>query len=879
MRPVHDLLVKVRPRNGLWRSRTGVITAVVAVIGALASVTLWAFLEATRERAAAIEVDRRTTLVADAVTAATGRYLDTITTLAASVGATDTLTTTRFSRMVEPLNYQRLAGATSIGFLVPAADEEIPAVQALWRSRGAADLTLAPVGTGHEHAFVVLSVPLDGSTQSGLGLDGTGSPAAAAALNEARRAGTATVSDAYHLLRDRQLPPEQRQLSFVLTAPVHGPVAADGRRPFLGWVLMGLRGQDFVTTALAGAGQGLVDVVLSAPAADGTRQTVATLRSSGEPDVTRRTEVRVGNRVWRLDVQADTDRLPGAGPLVPAAVGGGVMVLTALLTMLVWVLATRGARARALLDAGTEELRRTEALAREQADLLTAVVNTIGEGVGVVGPDGGFLLHNPAARELLGVPDIDGAENWQAQYGIYREDGSEPFPTDELPLVRALRGESVDQVRMVIRNQARPAGTMVSVSARPLDLHTTGTGAVAVFRDITDRARAGAEAAAAAAEVRHELAQRQAAEADLEAQKDYLTQILDTLDVTVITCAADGTIVHANRVARTALSPEARTVADAVPALAMCRPDGSELPYDQTPLARALRGEEVDREEAVLTLPDGDRRHILMHARPLLDASGRVTGAVGSSYNVTELREREAELAAFAGVVAHDLRSPLTTVRGFTELVRNALAADLSNADHIADLDRVLDSTARMAELISDLLEYTAAGDKPLAVERVDLQGLVADVVDARTTAASVDPDLLVPQVYVAPLPPVRADPALLRQVLDNLVGNAVKYTPPGRPARIDVTALSDGSTVTVEVADRGIGIPAGEHHAIFGSFHRAHADGYAGTGLGLAICARIVERHGGTISAHDNPGGGTVVRLTLPAALPDQAGLPALAR
>jgi signal transduction histidine kinase len=205
--------------------------------------------------------------------------------------------------------------------------------------------------------------------------------------------------------------------------------------------------------------------------------------------------------------------------------------------------------------------------------------------------------------------------------------------------------------------------------------------------------------------------------------------------------------------------------------------------------------------------------------------------------------------------------------------VRNALVADSSNVDHVADLDRVLDSTARMAELISDLLEYTAAGDKPLTVERVDLHGLVADVVSARATAASVDPDLLVPQIYVAPLPPVRADQALLRQVLDNLVGNAVKYTPPGRPARIDVTAHLHGALVTVEVADRGIGIPAGEHHAIFGSFHRAHADGYAGTGLGLAICARIVERHGGTISAHDNPGGGTVVRLTLPAAS-DPAGL-----
>jgi PAS domain S-box-containing protein len=552
-------------------------------------------------------------------------------------------------------------------------------------------------------------------------------------------------------------------------------------------------------------------------------------------------------------------------------------VFTALLTMLVWVLATRGSRARALLAAGTEELRRTETLAREQAALLTAVLNSLGEGVGVVDAQGRFLLHNPAARSMLGLPDVDGVENWQQEYGLYREDGSEPFPTEELPLVRALRGEPVDQVRMVLRNPARPDGSVLSVSARPLGRpgadSTAPRGAVAVFRDITDRARAGAELTAATVRLRHELEQRQAAEADLEAQKNYLTQILDTLDVTVVTCDADGTIVHANRIARTALPPGARTVADAFSALALTRPDGTPMSYDDTPLARALRGEEVDRAEAVLTLPTGDRKHIMMHARPLRDPTGRIVGAVGSSYNITELREREAELATFAGVVAHDLRSPLTTVRGFTELVRNDLLGDPGAADHIADLDRVLDSTARMDELISDLLEYTAAGDRPLTVERVDLHGLVAEVVDARTTAASVDPDLLVPQIYVAPLPPVRADQALLRQVLDNLVGNAVKYTPPGRPARVDITAHVDDDVVTIEVADRGIGIPAGQHHAIFGSFHRAHADGYTGTGLGLAICARIVERHGGTISAHDNPGGGTVVRLTLPAAS-NEAGL-----
>jgi signal transduction histidine kinase len=117
----------------------------------------------------------------------------------------------------------------------------------------------------------------------------------------------------------------------------------------------------------------------------------------------------------------------------------------------------------------------------------------------------------------------------------------------------------------------------------------------------------------------------------------------------------------------------------------------------------------------------------------------------------------------------------------------------------------------------------------------------------------------------------VHADPVVLRQLLHNLIGNAIRYNDPGRAARVDITTgtedLADGR-VALCIADRGIGIPAGQHEAIFGSFHRAHTStGIPGTGLGLAICRRIAERHGGTITAQDNPGGGTRITATLPAA------------
>lgn len=117
------------------------------------------------------------------------------------------------------------------------------------------------------------------------------------------------------------------------------------------------------------------------------------------------------------------------------------------------------------------------------------------------------------------------------------------------------------------------------------------------------------------------------------------------------------------------------------------------------------------------------------------------------------------------------------------------------------------------------------------------------------------------------PLLQVQADPELLRHVIDNLLGNALKYTGPGLAAQVEVRAqVLPGGTVRIEVADRGIGIPTADLPKVFDAFHRsANSGGYQGTGLGLAICRRIVERHGGRIGVEENPGGGSRFWFTLP--------------
>jgi signal transduction histidine kinase len=141
----------------------------------------------------------------------------------------------------------------------------------------------------------------------------------------------------------------------------------------------------------------------------------------------------------------------------------------------------------------------------------------------------------------------------------------------------------------------------------------------------------------------------------------------------------------------------------------------------------------------------------------------------------------------------------------------------------------------------------------------VDVGSLVAEVASGRHAEKN---------VTCGPVPPVLADRVLVRQVLDNLIGNALKYVAPGVEPRITVHGCSGKlGFVTIRVIDNGIGIPEGEREQIFDEFHRAHYRDYEGSGLGLSIVRRIINRHDGTITALANPDGpGSVFEFTLPA-------------
>ncbi|WP_433052768.1 ATP-binding protein [Dactylosporangium sp. CS-033363] len=298
-------------------------------------------------------------------------------------------------------------------------------------------------------------------------------------------------------------------------------------------------------------------------------------------------------------------------------------------------------------------------------------------------------------------------------------------------------------------------------------------------------------------------------------------------------------------------------------------PDGTPLPGEEMAHIQALGGHDVRGQEVLIRnagVPEG--RILDVSATRLPDEGG----AVVVFHDVTAERRHRDELSSFAGVVAHDLLNPLTTIDGWAENLADTLATmppgDPAVRDAGDSLARITRASARMRHLINDLLAYTTARNAAIAPVDVPLRDLVVEVTNARTdlAAAAGTP---APEFSLGRLDDVQADPVLLRQLLDNLVGNAVKYTAPGTVPRIEIASTVDrDGLVRISLADNGIGIPAGHHDAIFTNFHRAHrSSGYAGTGLGLAICKRIVERHGGTIAATDNPGGGSRFTFTLPPA------------
>lgn len=268
----------------------------------------------------------------------------------------------------------------------------------------------------------------------------------------------------------------------------------------------------------------------------------------------------------------------------------------------------------------------------------------------------------------------------------------------------------------------------------------------------------------------------------------------------------------------------------------------------------------VPEQEIVLRRSDEEDVHALVTGRYERDGDGRVTGAVLVLRPTGARRHQAASGIEIVSTVSHELRSPLTSVKGYTSLLLNRWDR-LKDDQKKMMLEQVNHDADRVTRLITELLDISRLESGRLVLRRqmVDLGRLVEGVVEKVHMEY---PDLEATVDFPSPFPEVYADPDKVVQVLTNLVENACKYASP-KGLRVDATV--GDSEVAVAVQDRGEGIPDADLQKVFSKFFRRAETKPTGSGLGLWISRGLVEAHGGRLTATSVPGEGSVFRFTLP--------------
>ena len=284
------------------------------------------------------------------------------------------------------------------------------------------------------------------------------------------------------------------------------------------------------------------------------------------------------------------------------------------------------------------------------------------------------------------------------------------------------------------------------------------------------------------------------------------------------------------------------------------------------PFTRVLSMRRGDYAEAELTV--GERSVELYFAAFADDETG---GVLIVLHDITEHRKTEERRREFVANVSHELRTPLTNIRSYAETIRDA-DGGIDRATENSFLDIVISETDRMTHIVQDLLTLSRldSGRTEMVMARFPFGDAIDAVLRSIALGAQRHGHTLV-RGYSEHLPLIMGDRGRIEQVMLNILSNAVKYTPDG--GHIFVTAGDAGSTVWMEVADDGIGIPEKDRERIFERFYRvdkARSRESGGTGLGLSIATEIVQRHNGSLSIVDRPGPGTTVRLELPVMQPD---------
>jgi PAS domain S-box-containing protein len=503
------------------------------------------------------------------------------------------------------------------------------------------------------------------------------------------------------------------------------------------------------------------------------------------------------------------------------------------------------------VTASKEDLEREIAERQQAESRLQAVMESSPDPIFLKDRDSRFLLANPATFAVIGKPA--GAVLGKTDAEFYDDPA-----TGRAMIQNDRRIMDSGRMEVVEESISDEKGTRVFLSTKAPYCDPDGQviGLVGVARDITERKRA---------------------EQALRASENRLRKLVEGNIIGVDVRDAAGRLKDANSVFLNMVGYSTEELqAGQLSIKDLTAP--AFWPADQQAAAEALASGACQPYEKAFIHKDG---HIVpaMVGYTRLDDSG--DEFIGFVLDLSELKQTQAvlqdytdkleqsnrELEQFAFVASHDLQEPLRKIKTFGSYLQQQLQGSLDENTRDG-LQRMLSASERMQAMIDDLLQLSRVNTQGRPFVPVDLAKVAAEVV------SDLEPRILRTggQVVVEALPCVEADPIQIHQVLQNLIGNGLKFHKPGTPPIVKVSGTvtqsrtGRGELVSIQVADNGIGFEEARFEKILQPFQRLHVRSeYEGTGIGLAIVKKIVERHHGEISAHSTPGEGSTFLITLP--------------
>ncbi|MEV6349325.1 ATP-binding protein [Actinoplanes sp. NPDC051851] len=501
---------------------------------------------------------------------------------------------------------------------------------------------------------------------------------------------------------------------------------------------------------------------------------------------------------------------------------------------------------------------------RDDGAFLTGLMQSLDVGVVACDLAGRIVLVNQAVRDFYGEESVDvPLRDWPERFRLKRHDGT-PIEPGELPLDRARRGEEVHHADLLAYDRLhRPR--WFAVNARPVrDRTGLAIGALAAVHDVT-------------------------ADHHQHQYENCKTEVLKVLVHAWDTARAGEAVLRAiseclgwphlrlwlvdemtERLRPAATHTVTGAGAGSGEELAELCWERGELVWVPDAQGGAVPVRSAEKVVGVITFFCADPLETDPALAVLLTGIAGLFGAYLERRRSEELANQlAASIGEYIALVGHELRTPLTSIATYTDLI--AESGDETTIGEVRDLLDVIErNNARLRHLVERLLDLAAleSGHADLTIGTVDLSAAVQAAV-ATVTAEAGEPR---PQVRTD-LPDrltIPGDQARLRQVAENLIGNAVKYSPAGSTVTVSLTADEDAAVLTV--ADTGMGIPDNERNRLFARLYRAtnaRHSGIPGAGLGLALSRAIIELHRGTITLGGGDEGGTIATVRLPRSAP----------